>query len=267
MFVRKSRNQCIITGFIVLCAALLSTVPTHAVDIGGETIGVTSDFTYASKYLWHGYDILDDRTAFQPSVTVDYKGFFAGVWGSWPGSSGFEDFTEIDLFAGYGRSFLEEECYAVDAWLSYTYFIYPKINNDADVQELGLGFSMPNLIPLGESALIPHYAMYYDWDGVQSSDKVDNGWFQTFGLSYSFAIPALIPTQESQAIDLSWDITYNDGVFGSDSGWSHSTLGISTTFEWRNLYFTPAVNYQSSFEDSVNDEDELYALFSVGIAF
>ena len=253
--------------FIVLSAALFMAVPTHALDIGDETIGVTADFTYGSKYLWHGYDILDDRTAFQPSLKVDYNGFFAGVWGSWAGSSGFEGLTEVDLFAGYERSFFEEDWYALDSWISYTYFIYPKVNNDIDAQELGLGFAMPNLLPLGESALVPSYSIYYDWAGVQSSDKIDNGWFQVWGLSYSLPVPALIPSQETQAIDLSWDITYNDGVFGSDSCWSHSTIGVSTTFEWRNLYFTPAVNYQFSFDDSVNNEDELYALFSVGIAF
>ena len=71
MFIKRSKTKILITGFIVLCAVLLSTVPANAVDIGGETIGITTDFTYASKYLWHGYDILDDRTAFQPSVTVD----------------------------------------------------------------------------------------------------------------------------------------------------------------------------------------------------
>ncbi len=267
MFIRKNLNQLIIKGFLVLSAALLFTIPTHAVDIGGETIGITADFTYGSKYMWHGYDILDDHAAFQPSLTFDYKGFFAGVWGSWAESSGYEDLTEVDLFAGYGRSLFADDWYALDAVFSYTYFIYPNINNDADAQEVLLGFSMPNLLPIGESALIPSYSIYYDWAGVQSSDKIDNGWFQVWGLSYSLPVPALIPSQEEQAIDLSWDITYNDGVFGSDSCWSHSTIGVSTTFEWRNLYFTPAVNYQFSFDDSVNDEDELYALLSVGIAF
>ena len=48
---------------------------------------------------------------------------------------------EIDLFAGYGRIFFEEERYAIDAWISYTYFAYPRTNSDGDAEEIGAGFS------------------------------------------------------------------------------------------------------------------------------
>ncbi|NPU99523.1 MAG: hypothetical protein HPY51_20225 [Candidatus Omnitrophica bacterium] len=79
--------------------------PVWAVDIFGEELGVTIESSYVSKYLWKGYDVLDDHGAWQPSLTLDYRGFYVGVWGSWPTSSGFVDATELDYYLGYAQSF------------------------------------------------------------------------------------------------------------------------------------------------------------------
>ncbi len=230
-------------------------------------VGINLDFTYASKYLWRGYDYYDDHGAFQPSITLDYKGAYLGVWGAWPTASGFEDGTELDYYVGYEHTFFEEDQYALSTNISYTYFDYPKMASLEDAQEIMLILSMPNLLPLGPGTLVPSYTIAYDWDGIQSSDHLDNGWFHLFGLAYDIPFPALIPEQEEQYLSLSWDITYNDGVYGSKSSWSHSTYNVSTTFEWKQLYFTPAVGYQWSYEDTVNEEDEWFFTMSLGYYF
>lgn len=247
--------------------------PAGAVDIGGEELGITTEFEYVSKYLWKGYDVLDDHGAWQPSLTLDYMGFYVGVWGSFATSSGFTDADELDYYVGYARSFFEEEWYAIDADLAWYYYDYPHSDSHAgddgisDSQEIVLALSMPNLIPLGPSNLVPSYTVGYNWDGIQSKEDVDNGWIHTFGLAYDIPIPALIPDQEEAAISLGWEISYNDGMFESDSGWSHSQAAISTTFEWKGFTLTPAVFYQWSFEDTVNPEDEFFASVSLNYAF
>ena len=62
---------------------------------------------------------------------------------------------------------------------------------------------------------------------------------------------------------------HNDGGqgFQVDSGWSHLATGLSTTFEYKGIGFTPEINYQSSWEDTVNDEDEFWFTFGVSYAF
>jgi hypothetical protein len=72
---------------------------------------------------------------------------------------------------------------------------------------------------------------------------------------------------EEKVVSFSWDITYNSGVYGSKSGWSHTTVGVSTAFEWERFYFIPALHYQWSFEETVNDEDEFYMTLSLGPLF
>jgi hypothetical protein len=96
----------------------------------------------------------------------------------------------------------------------------------------------------------------YGWPA--HSGGPEEGWFHIAGLTYDIPFPPLLPDQEEQALSISADLTYNDGVFDSDSGFSHATTGVSTNFEWRRFTLSPSVNYQWSFEDSVNEEDEFW---------
>jgi hypothetical protein len=244
-------------------------------EIEEDEIGIEVEGGYVTKYLWKGYDILDNNGAWQTSITIDYKGFYAGVWGSWADKRGFVAQDELDYYVGYERSFLGEDeyRYTLDTFVTYTYFDFPKsdsISGDdgvADGQELALGFSMPNLFPLGPSFLIPSYEGDFEWAGMQPSDDVDKGWIHTFGLSYDIPVPVLVPEQEEQFLSLSWSLSYNDGVFESDPGWSHSTAALATIFEWKGISFTPIIYYQWSFEDTVNEENEFYTSFSFDYYF
>lgn len=73
-------------------------------EIGEQDLGITVGSTYVTKYIWRGYDLLDDHGAWQPSITLDYRGFYIGVWGSWAVDGGFVDATELDYFIGYERT-------------------------------------------------------------------------------------------------------------------------------------------------------------------
>ncbi len=252
---------------LTLGLALLHPLCASAIEIGDEEVSVTVDFTYASKYMWHGFDIFENDGAFHPSVEFGYKEFYAGVWGAWPDSSGFEDLTEIDFYLGYERSFFTEQPYSLTVGLVYTYFSFPKVNSESDGQEIAVSLAFDQLLPIGPSVLIPSYTVYYEWDGLQDEAAIDNGFYHAFALSYDVPIPALLPDQQEQAITLMADVQIGDGPIETAPGLLFSTIGASTTFEWNNIYFTPAVYYQFSFEDSVNDEDELYTLISVGFAF
>jgi len=246
-----------------------------AFDVGEEQIDVKLEVSYATKYIWQGYDFLyDDQEAFQPTLELSWRGLTAGIWGSWATDSGYVDLDELDYYVGYDLSLFEEDWYAVDLSLYYTYFDYPNSDsapgNDgvADTQEINFGVSMPSLLPIGSSYLTPSYSFFYEFAGKDTDDEdIDNGCIHEFSLAYDLPFDPLLPDQEEQYLSLTAAITYNDGVYGSDSDWSHSTISASTTFEWNNFYFTPTVNYQWSFEDTVNDENEFYATFAVGYCF
>lgn len=47
-------------------------------------LGIEFDAAWVSKYIWRGFDLYDDRAAFQPSIDFDLfgTGFSVNVWGS-----------------------------------------------------------------------------------------------------------------------------------------------------------------------------------------
>ncbi len=166
-----------IFGLSAVVIVLGCAIETPALEIGEEEIGINLDFTYVTKYLWHGYDVLDDKGAFQPSAEFSWRGFYAGVWGSWPDSSGWaggtrrSDLTEIDMYIGYECSVFQDEWYQIDTFITYTYFAYPHTNSDGDVQEIANGMSFPNLIPLGPFLFSPP-AMTISMNGMACSPAV-----------------------------------------------------------------------------------------------
>ncbi len=255
-----------LSSFFLFVIMLLGSTGNSYSQSWRDDLSATFDFTYASKYMWHGFDIFNDHGSFQPSLTIQYQNFYAGVWAALPDSSGFENLKEIDYYIGYDHSFLSEERYAIDVSLLYTYFDFPN-DPSVEAQELAWGISLPQLIPLGESNLVPSYMGYYNTEGFTSNNVTDNGWFHDFGLSYSISLPSSPVTQDDQSLDLEWFITYNDGAFGTDSGFSHTEISVGTTWVWNSFYLSPKIAYQWSFEDTVNDEDDFYALVSTGVTF
>jgi len=231
-----------------------------------KKLGIDVDATYVSKYIWRGYDLFDDHAAFQPSVNADLfkTGFSLNVWGSIPigsGGDGINDWQEYDYTLAYGYTLFEKEPYALDLGANYIYYHFPKLNHMADTQEAGMSVALPNLIKLGDNALVPSYYTGKLWPTSSGNPDVA-GWFHTFGLSYDLAIP-----KTEYALSLSTDINYNDGMFGSDSDFSHATVGLSTNVDVGPITLTPFINYQISMDDSVNKENELFGGISAAFSF
>ncbi|MFQ6036157.1 MAG: hypothetical protein ACE5NM_09985, partial [Sedimentisphaerales bacterium] len=157
-------------------------------------LGFDVDATFVSKYLWHGYDLLDDKAAFQPSVNIDLYGTGLSVnwWASYPASAGFSstlgasrvDATEYDYTVAYNHTLLEKTSYATDITANYIYYDFPDAPSTyADAQELGVGFAWPNICPVG---FVPSYYVGKIWPSRSISVLTGEygGWMHIFGLSY-----------------------------------------------------------------------------------
>ena len=145
----------LITG-ILLCVAGIS----QAQEADGAKLGIDVDTTFVSKYIWHGFDLLDDKGAFQPSVNVDLwgTGLSVNFWGSIPLSAGYSssggfsrvDATELDYTIAYDCTIFDDEAYATDVTTNWIYYDFiDQASRTGDAQEFGLGFSWPNICPFG----------------------------------------------------------------------------------------------------------------------
>lgn len=230
------------------------------------TLGVTLDTTYASKYVWRGYDVFGENGSLQPSVDVDLfgSGFSVNAWGAIPMGSGSEDLTELDYTLAYGITLFEDEAYAMELGTNFIYYDFPKVNSKAtpDCQELGVGVALPGLISIGEIAVVPSYYVGKLWPASSEPGFDVAGFYHALGLGSEVPVPGTDLT-----LSLAADINYNGGMFGADHDWSHATLGASTRFDVGPVAISPFVNYQLSMEDTVNTKDILYGGMSVSYSF
>ncbi|MCP4257465.1 MAG: hypothetical protein GY774_08045 [Planctomycetes bacterium] len=236
-------------------------------------LGITFDITYVSKYIWHGFNFYGhDNSATQPSIDIDLwgTGFGMTLWHSRANRGGFRDLEEFDYILYYGDSAFEDTYFSTDYTISWLYYDFSDApTKDTDLQEFVLQFSWPNVLPEG---IVPNYYIGKLWPAKSSSavQKDIGGWVHVVGLGYDWTIPGILPESSEHVINLIADLTYNDGYgsAGADHDWSHATLGASTSFEIaENLTFTPALYYQMSMDDSVNNEDEVWTGLSLTYQF
>jgi hypothetical protein len=260
---------------ILLAAVVLMSVGglAQAQPEAQKNIGVTLDVTYASRYIWRGFDVYaNNHSAIQPRLTIDWmgSGFGTTVFYSRANGSGFEEKQEYDYSMFYTGHLAQEEVYATNYTIGWTYYQYPELNRKSNAQEAFLTISMPRILP---GHIVPSYTVVKMWPAVSHSDVADNyddsGWAHIVGLGYD--LRGVIPNMPDQAIHLSADAVYNDGV-GPHANvahdWSDAVFGISSGFAVTDkLTVTPGFYYQSSWEDTVDTSDEYWATVNAAYKF
>ncbi len=254
---------------IGLTTALLIGGVCFAGEEENPKLGVTLDSTFVTKYLWRGYDILDGHSAWQPSVELDLfgTGFTFNVWSSIATSGGLSDLNEVDYTLAYATSLFEDKRYALDVGINYIYYDFPRVRSKtSDAEETGIGLSFPGLLPIENSALVPSYYVGR-LNPAKHDGHITGGTFQVLGLSYNLPIPR--SEGESHVVSFAADVTHNSGAYDADPDWSHATFGVSTEINIgeSGLAITPALYYQVSMDDTVNDEDEIWAGLGLSYGF
>lgn len=258
---------------MIMRLAVLVCVAASGVS-AADSFGLHPDVTVASKYMAHGFNINGDHPSLQPSLHVDtlVPGLQFTAWAALPTDRDDRASDEFDYLIKYGRLIGGEAPWAFLVHGYVDYWLYPNHPNAGQVDEstgevtpdlkgwkFNGGVSFPNLLPLGPAKLVPGYG-YYFWT-PQDENTFEDGGVHELTLNYG------LPVTKGQSLDLGASLNYHDGVFGVEPGWSHATAQASTTFKAGVVKVTPSVNYQWSFEDSVNDEDEFWAALSVAADF
>jgi hypothetical protein len=256
-----------------------------------KKLGVKLDVTYLSSYIFRGCDIYGEgHSAIQPSIDIDFYGTGLGlnVLSSRANKSGFENLEELDITLRYGNNLFEGQTYTTVYEVGWVYYDYPDraskgpkvdaprplipvVETLADVQELYAVFAWPEI--LGVRGLVPSYIFAHIWPAQSNSNATDNGgWIHALGLDYGIPMALFLPDMPAeQILKLSSLAVYNSGVGATgmvDHDWSHFTFGLSTEFAITdNLSFTPAIYYQLSMDDSINDDDETWCGLSMTYKF
>jgi len=270
---------------IVLFVAIIVMAAVVPVWAQGELHGAV-DVTYQSKYIWRGFDVYGDKSAIQPSVTLDLygTGFGISAMGHRANSSGYENAERWDYTLFYKNALFDGESYATQYMLGWVYYNYPDLKDEwADLQEIHAVLSWPEILPV--EGLVPSYVLVKLWPSSSGSlvaKQLDlttetpsagtaSGFAHIFMLDYGLPIEGLLPNVPEQVFRLHSEIVYNDGVGPAgqdvDSDWSNVVFGIATDFDLvENVILTPGVYHQITMDKSVNDDkDETW--FTLGMKY
>jgi len=261
-----------------MCEFLLITfasTPTWAAE--KSRLALTTDITWASKYMVSGFKVGGDRPVWQLAGKVDLysSGFSLMYWTALQADRSNKQFDEQDIFALYSRDFFKESRYAINIHGYYDYWYFP--NAEPVLDEFGddvsngrkhgnkfqLGFSMPNLIPLSGSSLVPSYNVYYTHYWAQNRDDLYlGGTHHELLLEYNRSIRAFIPKATYQYAGLTASTNYHNGDFGVKPRISHSTAGVVSGVYALNSIFILGLNHQWSYEETVNPDNEFWSTLS-----
>jgi uncharacterized protein (TIGR02001 family) len=186
----------------ILLAALAVSAGAQAQE-PKSSYSVTTDFTFASEYVFRGVEQADN--SFQGSVEVAIQDFYVGLWSNQPITR--HQNNELDLYAGYK--------YKLNDRLSFeavgTYYWYPEAGNSGvrHTTEAGVGATYT------VAGISTSVYGYYDFDLEATTGQVSVG--------YSFPL---------EAIGASLDVTGYWGYTDAKDVLPQATLDIREAYQY-----------------------------------
>jgi len=262
------------TGVALLVAPVAGAAPL------AETV---VDATFASKYMTDGFKIGGDNPVWQLGVGLNAiagTGASLLAWTSLQQDRLNREYDEVDLIARYGHEFFSGKPLALATRVYFDYWFYPNRTatagaDGAPVEEpmkkgnkMGAGFSLPSLLPIAGSWLVPSYNLHYwtYWRRNQS-DRYQGGAHHEFLMEYYHELPKLIPGVVSHYVGLAGSLNYHDGAFGVTPGLSHTTARLSTAVYAMGIWLSASVNQQWSHQPTVDPTDEFWSTISLSKQF
>jgi len=233
---------------ILLVLCLLVTPARAAAEDGGmfSTVTLSAKATYASKYIWRGYDIWNDNPAFQPDVSLDFNGLYAGIWSSYSTAQGCADpfgdvcssWDEHDYYGGIYGALWDGSPGSVEYDISYTYFQFFRLEG-VDTHEILLNVTHPALLKgLAETPPVLYWGFAYG-KPVNETSPVSQ-WVKA-GLKMPFSLFDIGGTALAEAF---WDD--GAGSFGAPAGVSHIKTGVFFELKTASFSIKPSLFYQQA---------------------
>lgn len=210
-------------------AALLATSVFADEDRSG--INVSANMSLTSNYVWRGMTQTKDSPAIQGGVDLEYKGLYAGVWGS-NVDFGVNDNNslELDIYGGYAG-----EIAGIGFDVGYIQYAYPNKSDEYNFGEAYVGVSK-------------------EWDKFALSAKY------SFGIETDDTNPEDFYEVGASASVLPYDVGFDASYGNYDNIGEYYSLGLNRSFE----KFDLSVAYIdfSHDTDSAADEDNVVATVS-----
>ena len=265
---RQKSSFYFLTTFVLVFAVFFLPQAAFSTQTNNQELVVTITNSCNSRYIAEGQDYFPNNDpAMFSSVDFALPKLIANtdvsfnVWHALPLSSGHEIAEELDYSMTASRDLLD----AFNASLGYVYFDYPKADRYADAHRVWGSFSLLEIPKLPISVSFDLFAAY---EFEAHDDGPENGWYYAWGFGTELDLPKFVFTQDDQKINLNITNWGTDGVGGLKSDSLYATeFNISTDYLFNKFTITPNLNYVSSYEDEINDENEIWGGVEVSYTF
>jgi hypothetical protein len=248
-----------------------------------KRLEITLTNAWASKYIFRGKQVLDPCGAY--ASAVDFRlwdsGLHLRVVGGFPSDDRSKALLEGEVsdwlwealrnsVGRYTRSDLDQLLYSI-SWQGMigntiqvefggNYYDFFKISSGAldHMETYGV-------LTLPDCPLSPHFGAYYGWP--YGGGSRGEGWMTDIGVSHMVPLENISFCGKTPVgLILTANLWYNGGEWSVQKapGWAYATFtGKMPVPISEQLTVIPAVSYQVSIDDSVNEDDELYAAIAL----
>jgi len=245
---KMNARKILLMTIVVLSLA----VPAQAEE---KKLGVTFDLTYTSKWMSKGVEAYGQKGGLFKTIDIDLYGTGFGLKVTHRNaiSSGYVDKQRFDYRPYFKSRLFEDTSYATDYNISVGYEHYPGLarHKANTTYEWVFAFAWPDILLAG---CIPSYIAHYEYP-AESGEAYNHitGWVHRFGLSYDLSVPAI-----PQALRLSSEVAYTDGLGRASHDWSYAVFGLSTVLRMGdNISLVPGVYHQITMDDSVGQRKDI----------
>ncbi|MDH5478315.1 MAG: hypothetical protein OEY50_08290 [Nitrospinota bacterium] len=212
-------------------------------EAAAGSISFSAKATYASKYVWRGYDVWNNNPAFMPDISLDMDGYYAGIWSAYSIEDGCVDpfgdvcstWDEHDFYVGAYGALWDGSRGATEYDISYTYFQFYRLR-DVDNHEALVTLAHPSLLGgLFETPPVFYWGVAY---GQPVSGAAPSSLWLKAGLKYSLELPA---SKAQMLVETFWDD--GAGSFEAPVGFSHVRVGGHLEFTAGGFTFKPSAYY------------------------
>jgi len=236
-----------------------------------------TDVTLTTRYMAHGLDVGGQNLeALQVDAIVPIVKDLAFVaWANFPLDRHFNENDEVDLLFNYKMSSKSKSRFLIapNGYFDYWFFqnnkctkdIHGNALNNAMLQgfKVNLGISMPNILPIGNTTIVPAYNYYY-WTPLGGKT------FYAAGI-HEFTLNSSLPVKfgdTKQNLDLGLSSDYSEqNALGNDKGWTNVACHAGTTLRAGSWSLTPSVHYQWSFAANAVNHNQFWFKMNIGKAF
>jgi hypothetical protein len=264
----------------ILFVLLLFCVSTFAQQTENKKkLGVFTSVDLQSKSIWLGWDLSNNKAAYIPCISLDLwqTGFETAFWASVPMDREDKYFDDLEIFFKYNHNLFAEQKGEINFHGYVDYIWFPKqddfphrpiLNEDntyiaqtglKQIWKFNIGVSFNKLIHIGKNFIIPAYNIYYITPA--NTAYFQPGSVHDLSFTYNTALGNIA------SLKLSNNTLYHSRIFGVEALSINLTSAVVSFPFGKGFSVNTQINYQLSFEDAVNDENEFWGGAGLSYSF